>query len=1806
MEILNNKYKIIEQLKQGRLYSSYKAIDLQNNKRDVIINILNSKNIPEQFISFCIESCSSLGSLNKVGLIPVYEFGLVNTIDNKIVSNKNYYYASAFLKNSKKLCSIKFKNKEKILDVFVKLCQMLNYLDVQGCIYNSLNDDSIYYNEEEDIIVFKDMLSAELTKYEFNEEQENREIFNLCKKNNDEDTLSVQVYSLGIILLMLCLKSKKVEINSKNLEIIVKNIDGSYSNNLYLQKNIDEDIYNIIKNMIQLDKRNRYNNITDVILEINKVYNKNFKPYKKELLEKLNFNTRLVGRSEQVEKIVKLCESMNKYERIDKIVAVHGESGVGKTRFLKHLEYILNLKNFTVYSNLYTTKKSNALLYILKNIASNASEDLILKYGDILNIFIPNFTSKYNIEITENDLKNKDKVKVINEVIKFICEVTRDKPAIIIIDNLHYEDEQTLNFFIYSLNKYNKENNVLIIFSYCDGECKKNKKFIDFLNKIKANIQNGLKIRLSDFNENETDEMISNVLCKRYVSNAFTQIIYNNTHGNPLFIEEVLKNIFFRKYIYINDDSGKWYNKYELKHLKLPATMYDTVKDQIDEFDKISKDILTIMSIFNKAINKELILKMLNIDISILSDKLAQLIDMGVLCRKIEDRGFVYDFYNKFLKLYLYDDIDDDEKVEKHKMAYKVLEKYYFDGSLEYLEEIIYHLEKSNDKESLKYYCIKNAQRMLEVNNKKDAISNYFKILNSYKEHEFDEEILKILIEIGILYKEECDTEKALECFNKTSKIGAMKDFTKITVDSMILIVSILLNDKDFNEIEKYMLKIEKLLKDIEYENGNIAYMHIKAEMYMSMGEYDKSYDIGLKGMELCKDKYLDYRFKFCNMITAILIVKNKPQEALPILIENLELCTDKYPLAKVRIMNNIGLIYSDFYEEMDKAMEYYEMVYKIEVDNNIESCGVLGLVNIGFVQYSLDEYEEAYNTFMKAIENLRKKELKEAEKQKRFEHYCYMYLGSISYKFGKYSEAYRYYSLVKNYADGPDVDNRDKGQFYILAYNLHCLCGEKEKVKSFLNIAKKSSKNTGVSLTKLAKVCEIVYELEENAEKDIDKYLIILEEMIEDIVNKDNIILIVLNSVINFYLKKEYEKAILVLQLANEYELEIDFKRNNRTLRFLNHILLENPNIESLNLMLSDFKEQEENFLLWILLICIGDKFLESGQYNYAIIYYFEACGSIIDLILQMPKELRLGFFISNKMETAFIKFKGLLDYYKKEKQELNLNEYKLQLNNNQEMESLFKDVLNEEIIRGELLSISLKDVNANLYNLNIRSTSELFKNFTSDSMNNIKLILKYLSYITISNKAMVIVEDENGFNILESTSNVTKLPKDLNIINTVRDTKKEFILNENYMEYLELDNCKVSTSQIKGIMCVPIIMDSNLENNNRKCTMHYVDNIKGYIYLESDQILNKINNESLETCLNLSKVLGVLIEKYLSEVSSSLDKVTGSMTRKYLEKAITLQLDSCSECSSSFSILMFDVDFFKGVNDDFGHRTGDNILKEICKTAMLNIRESDICGRYGGEEFIIVLPETSSEEAFGISERVRTSVKERDLLSGRRDVTISIGIANYPEHATEYEDLIEKADQALYAAKNTGRNKSVIWDESYRGNLNSTNKITGIVSGNINKDIRIASTMLDIIEIVGENKNKDEIIYLCLGSIMKMIECKSASLFIINGTDVDNIYTRKPGEADWFTLKKYDKDLILDVIKEKKTNTTIEIEDLSKLEDNSLSTDFKSVIMTPIIQKGVVIGILYLCAYSSTKEFGIEDANILSMVGKIMIPRL
>jgi len=164
--------------------------------------------------------------------------------------------------------------------------------------------------------------------------------------------------------------------------------------------------------------------------------------------------------------------------------------------------------------------------------------------------------------------------------------------------------------------------------------------------------------------------------------------------------------------------------------------------------------------------------------------------------------------------------------------------------------------------------------------------------------------------------------------------------------------------------------------------------------------------------------------------------------------------------------------------------------------------------------------------------------------------------------------------------------------------------------------------------------------------------------------------------------------------------------------------------------------------------------------------------------------------------------------------------------------------------------------------------------------------------------------------------------------------------------------------------------------------------------------------------------------------EQLSRTDRLTGLNNRGYWQECLEKQYSHFGRYKNNISLVIFDIDHFKQVNDNYGHQAGDEVIRKCAKALSSCARDVDICGRYGGEEFVVILSETDKQQAHTFSERLRKLIEKVTVSYEEYKIqfTISLGVCQLNEQIGSPEKWLEKADQALYASKENGRNRTTI----------------------------------------------------------------------------------------------------------------------------------------------------------------------------------
>jgi diguanylate cyclase (GGDEF)-like protein len=219
----------------------------------------------------------------------------------------------------------------------------------------------------------------------------------------------------------------------------------------------------------------------------------------------------------------------------------------------------------------------------------------------------------------------------------------------------------------------------------------------------------------------------------------------------------------------------------------------------------------------------------------------------------------------------------------------------------------------------------------------------------------------------------------------------------------------------------------------------------------------------------------------------------------------------------------------------------------------------------------------------------------------------------------------------------------------------------------------------------------------------------------------------------------------------------------------------------------------------------------------------------------------------------------------------------------------------------------------------------------------------------------------------------------------------------------------------QTRSILCAPLI--------SRGRTIGVVEII--------NKLGGRFSDSDLEVLLTLVEPCAIAIENAIlfqkAEQLTITDDLTKLFNSRYLNLYIGREIKRCKRHGIPLSVIFLDLDGFKGVNDQYGHLAGSRTLTEVGGILSEAVRESDILARYGGDEFVVVLPETPASGALVIAERIRKAIESHRFLQEQglsARISASFGIASYPDHALTPEGLIQKADQAMYRVKERDKN--------------------------------------------------------------------------------------------------------------------------------------------------------------------------------------
>ncbi len=1752
MRSVNNKYLIENKINREENFSDYLVLDSEKNIK-YILCILKNDFTYERSREYLLSRFKTVKSLNFDYVTKIINLEIIYSINGIKLEKPQYGYLMENIES--KIDTQNYFKKctsYKKLDIFMELCAAINSLNMQGYIFNNITikDIKLIPISKNDVKVkIKNLLQDELIKLNSLPYQSNIETRE--ERNTNKDNIGQVIKLFNQIFTEEELKDELKELND------------------------------IKKRYNQVNTINKSFKLKYFIKDINDKMKKDYNLFISDALDKIEIDLDIVGMDEEIKIVEKNFQKILESKENYKIIAFNGEDGSGKSKLLEEIKYKIENKYFkdVIYIKNFTDKKMNkkdkydiSLKYIYTKIDKNLKD----KYE----IYIKEFISiLFEEESVTNE--NEKKLQLINRMGKFVGEYTLGKPLIILIDDLDEQSEIFKLFIRYICFLGNNLENALIIFSM--NENRSDKKFLEFIKDIKE-LQQYEEYKINYFNQYNTSKMIKRVLNTNEEINKLSLKIYSETLGNPQYITGVIRELYENKKLYFDKVAGQWETDIKAKDILIPESLQKRLEVNMASLYEEEIEILKKLSIFQTPLSETIILKYI---ITKLKDIefYRGLKSKDFLGDKISDQGILVGFTNNLLRNILYLKFNEEEKVKMHRKASIFMEEVLFETDY-YIEEFLIHLEKGKNYEKAYFYTLKYAKVQEVLENPSKSILYYKKALkypNSIN-------VSEIAINIAKLYEKSSKHERSYEYFEKANQFAIQNDELEVQIYTLLEMIIMKINDiTETNSGIEYVLNcVRRLLDEEFYPKGEVYYHYALALKYRAEYNHNLTLFNAHKALSICKENKIkeDVYGWIAVLIAGVHINEGNYKEAK-------ELCLNA---TKIFIDNsNInGQLYSELLHKAickeegypnKVILEKYMKISRMSNKHKVYKKEILSLIYIANIYSKEKKYDYAEEYLLRALEREREEGI-DIYSFKICNELCFLYI-----KLGKIKLSIKYYYLTKQMQSGLKLLEEEiiNSNYTYALYNL-LICNY-DVAYDYLKIIYPlifNSKNFNYKII----VCNyyelMIYKCKN--EYDIKNVYSKLNDKIENLQDSDIELEIKINTIRRIlalgYVDFARELFLNLKGYPKDYNIEgsyIYLEFNFRYKSYYNFLINKALRIAAF------INNQEIKADIYTM---IGQKYTELKCNSLAMNYYYESIALHIDIVNSLPNNDKL-LYVNNskflKTRKTFIKclnnnLNVIIDF-----KEIEV------MKSNQEIDEALKELSLTSILGDKHIFKLMQNLYEKCYYNDLYDIYKVFERFSNDTISDIKNIMKYMARLTLAEKAMIVTENNEGENQVICTYRISDKNEIDRYLSLKVDLEEDVsVICNNDSRFQQLEN-EILKYGIKSCMYMKIV--------NREKNINSSVGVNARLILITNNAINYINIESKKTIEKFKPFLTFLLEKHNLTISSTLDKLTGVYNRKYFEEALLFLLDNSRLERSEFAVIMFDIDDFKGINDKYGHQTGDEVLVKLTKEVKKAISKGDTIGRYGGEEFIVLLPNVNKEKAMNIAEKIRDNIEKSRILGDKRTVSISVGIAMSAYELLNSEEIIERADQALYKAKHEGKNRCIIWESDCGISCNTNNDLTGVLSGNGTKDHNLALSLKEVANLAKYRGDKREKIYKFISKIMQTIECETVTAFIVKDKKIINMYSKVRANDEWDVDEKFNFKLIYQTIEEEKGMYLVDWESMDD-HNNYGIPDWKSVCIAPIICNGEILAILYLSFSVNKKEFTCSDYNLLNCFAEIGVP--
>lgn len=1530
--------------------------------------------------------------------------------------------------------------------------------------------------------------------------------------------------------------------------------------------------------------RFHYASIVEMVDSINYALDTSYDVIRKEDLDTLRFYVPIVGRDQELKDVMHALDLFIEEKSKKRIFLINGNTGIGKTRFLNEIYFRASMKNTYVYMKTIsgTSGMNNYCFWneLLQEITFNTDPKIVAKYKDELKDFFPEVFIGDGTKVDKSTFDGKiTRYRLINRIAAYIKESIQGQTTVFILDNLHNADSITLDIIHYFIYELIDNSNIFAIASY--------NKFTMQSPACEQMVQT-LKqkeicnhMSLNGFNEEETGTFLKFLLSMSFSPKLFAKQVYEHSNGNPFFITEMIKEMYTSHRIWRSELTGVWNinlpdvedghsDFFAYSQLEIKRDINEIVYKYIESLDEEEMEILKVLSVFNIPISLDTLSSFISYDD--LQEKIDKLIHRNIISQKVSEQNDVYFIESDILNRMIYERLSEEECKQLH---LKVIE--YMESHEMYLlafDDFIRHLNKVGLNVKAVHYCIENAKKMHKMKNLHAEILNYELALDNMKKTN-PQLRFRVLLKLGTLRFEIGDNKRAINTYEiAVEHARGMKD-VRCVVEGLIYLTNMYARTMMLNVLDDSLEEIKVILKEIDYPEAEAGYKRLNAYNLLHNGKVEEAL-VAVDEVFAMEDQCTHNEFFNRTLGSAYLLkgfilnMYGKCEEAMKygetaykIFVENESVSN------ALSAIINMACIYADYYLDREKAYELFEKVIRISKEYGMESDRTLfAYVNLGIYYFAEFDYENSYRYYIRGLE------IAENRKDILFLFLISCNLCVLNNARYCYDEAFEDFKRAKKLMDTTNVSIY-VNSFYQAAVNEYIELGDYKQGLAYLekhiNLETHPSEEDLIYLKAFKYIYTIHISKHEERLECVEKFMEIYECMKRP--NYRFEALVTMSSSLLEVNEVEQAKKIFDRIDPNEGLKVPEIVRERYDL--LKAVLLKDEDvIKELEHFVTHHKDK---MLLEYAYIVLGNYYFEKDRYL-AAKYYLEACGIIHELMVKVPKEYRMSFMNSHY---RIAPYQHLIELYKhKELQETKTIETLDELRS-----MIYNDIISIWMEDDELLDICIAFELEKRFGEIITVHDVLRKIGELNYNQGIDYLFDFLQAKMLAYRCMIISKDDNDeYKAIYSTGSMD-MPEDLTIFDLAQTDNSVCIIDSQ----AEID----LGEGISKVACIPM--------QHRK--LHGYKDTYGFLYLESNTTVNNFNHSGLEECKGLVNILSMMIVQENLRIEASIDKLTGAYTRKYLDMILQETMRAAQQEHRTFSIVMYDLDKFKRVNDTYGHTVGDKVLRRVSEIVLESLEEDQTLGRYGGEEFVIIYPDKTGKEAHALAEKLRIAIEEDKILGDRMPVTASMGVVNYPKHSKNIFEMVEYVDKSLYAAKESGRNRCYIFKQEYNALGSHETNTSGILTGNDAQDARNILAITELLHLVNEDIPKDRKLDMFLERILETIQ--AGNCMYVRCDYSGNVFKTicKQNNAIAVKQPQCSSALIKDAIKRKNGIFAIDWEASEKSETIAGLSVLESVMCIPLMHNNILYGCLYLTIPISVKEFTKNDFDLARAFGDILV---